>query len=115
MTFKKNIFNSYSSSLVIPPLIKLEENLMMASFQLMKLVPAKYVLEKAIRENKIDKSTPIVETSSGTYALGIGIVCAEHNIPFRIISDPAIDDDLQKRLEDLGGEVQIITKSSDAD
>jgi cysteine synthase len=104
----KKIYQRHSDAILMPNLIQLDKNLIMVSFQLMKLMPAKYVIEKALKENRLDPSCPIVETSSGTYALGIGIVCAENGIPFHIISDPAIDIDLERRLQDLGGEVQIL-------
>lgn len=112
----KNTFKRYSDSIVRPTLIQLErKNLYMASFQLMKLMPAKYVIEKALKENRLNPEYPIIETSSGTYALGIGIICAERGIPYWIVSDPAIDIDLQRRLEDLGGYVQILSQALTSD
>lgn len=74
----------------------------------MKLLPAKYVIEKALGENRLKKGDVVVETSSGTYALGLAIVCAEHGLPFHIVSDPVIDQDLRQQLEHLGGNVQIV-------
>ena len=93
---------------MLPRLIRLEPNLVAAAFPLMKLVPAKYVLEKAMKDSKIDRKAGIVETSSGTYALGLGLVCAELGLPFHIVTDPAVDDNLKRRLEDLGGSIQIV-------
>ena len=74
----------------------------------MKLLPAKYVIEKALHEKRIKKNDVVVETSSGTYALGLAIVCAEHEIPFHIVSDNVIDQDLRQQLEHLGGKVEIV-------
>lgn len=115
MIERAKVYNKYSSAMVVPSFTRVEDNLIIASFQLMKLVPAKYVIEKAIRENKIDPEYPLVETSSGTYALGLGIVCAEYGIPFYIISDPAIDIHLKRRLNALGGKVQILSQNIAAD
>lgn len=116
MKRKKLLYSSHSDSILMPNLIQIEhKNLIMASFQLMKLMPAKYVIEKGIKEKRIDPKYPIIETSSGTYALGIGMVCAELGIPYCIVSDPAIDMDLQRRLEDLGGKVQILTQALSAE
>lgn len=108
------IFASQSSAMCLPQLIQLEEGLIAAAFRLMKLLPAKHVVEKALEEGRLNADSGLVETSSGTYALGLGIVCAEHGIPFVIVSDPAIDDSLRRRLEDLGGEVRIVAKSHSA-
>ncbi len=103
------IFLNYSSSISSPKLIKISPNLTVALFELMKLIPAKYTILKALKEKRLDPNCPIVETSSGTYALGMAIVCAELKIPFFIISDPIIDDNLKSRLEELGGKVQIVS------
>lgn len=109
--FEKDIFLDYSSSIITPKLIQIKPNLVIALFELMKLIPAKYTIMQAISEDKIDPLYPIVETSSGTYALGLGIVCASLKIPFFIISDSVIDEGLKNRLEELGGKVQIISHS----
>ncbi len=107
----KNIFSSYSDTILKPSLIQLSHNLIIASFELMKLVPAKYVITKALENNSIDYNCPVIETSSGTYALGLAIACAEKKIPFFIVGDSVIDQDLQNRLKYLGGEVRIVTNN----
>ncbi len=80
----------------------------MASFRLMKSLPAKYIVERAIARNEIDFNSPIVETSSGTFALGLGIVCAEKGLSFHIVGDAAISPQLEAMLRDLGGTLQIV-------
>ncbi|MCY1010194.1 pyridoxal-phosphate dependent enzyme [Nannocystis pusilla] len=102
------IFDNRSSSLCDPSLIGLGPNLVVAAFRLMKILPAKYIIERGIARGEIHRDVPIVESSSGTFALGIGIVCAEKGIPFHIVSDAAIDDRLEELLRHLGGEVQIV-------
>ncbi len=96
-----------------PKLIQLSHNLTIAYFELMKLIPAKHTLMKAMDEGKIQPDYPIIETSSGTYAQGLAIVCRELNIPFIIVSDPIISPSLRSRLNSLGGKVQIIERSVD--
>jgi cysteine synthase A len=98
---------------MVPKLIKLRNNLTVALFELMKLVPANYVIMQALAQGKINPKYPIVETSSGTYALGLGIVCAELKLPFIIISDSVIDKTLEARLYALGGKVQFVSCTSD--
>ena len=95
-------------------IVRLRPNLYAAVFRLMKLVPAKYVIEKALAEGRLSPGGTVAETSSGTYALGLGMVCAENNLRFHIFSDPAIDEVLQKRLEELGGTVHLITNEGAA-
>jgi cysteine synthase len=102
------VFDSTSSSLCIPDLIRLAPRLVMASFRLMKILPAKYIIERALERGEIHPDYPILESSSGTFALGIGIVCAEKGIAFHIVSDAAMDARLEGRLQHLGGKVQIV-------
>ncbi|WP_186075256.1 pyridoxal-phosphate dependent enzyme [Burkholderia gladioli] len=102
------LYDSVSASLDHPDLIALRPGLVAAAFRLMKLVPAKYIIEKALATGQLDPGMPVLETSSGTFAMGIGIVCAEKRIPFHIVSDAAIDARLQARLAQLGGRVQIV-------
>lgn len=105
------MFNKFSESILFPTLIRIEPNLIIAKFELMKILPAKYIVESALRRNVLNPQMPVVETSSGTFALGLGIVCAELGIPFYIIGDRAIDSVLENRLVQLGGEVQILSES----
>ena len=109
----KDVFDNYSSTIITPKLVQVSSNLIIALFELMKLIPAKYTILNALKKGKIDPRYPIIETSSGTYALGMGIVCAELKIPFFIVSDPVIDEGLRSRLQDLGGKVQIISDKMD--
>lgn len=109
----KDVFDNYSSTIITPKLVQVSPNLIVALFELMKLIPAKYTILNALKKGKIDPQYPIIETSSGTYALGMGIVCAELKIPFFIVSDPVIDEGLRSRLQDLGGKVQIISDKRD--
>ncbi|AIS88034.1 cysteine synthase family protein [Burkholderia pseudomallei] len=102
------VYDSVSGSLDHPDLIRLAPGLVAAAFRLMKLVPAKYIIENAIASGQLNPGMPVLETSSGTFAMGIGIVCAEKRIPFHIVSDAAIDERLQARLRQLGGRVQIV-------
>ena len=102
------VFENTSSSLCIPNLIRLAPNLVVASFRLMKIVPAKYIIERALQRGEIHPDYPILESSSGTFALGVGVVCAERKITFHIVSDQAIDARLEERLRHLGGKVQIV-------
>ncbi len=92
-----------------PMMIRLSPNLYAAVFRLMKLVPAKFVVERALAEGRLTPGGLVAETSSGTYALGLGMVCAENKVRFHIFSDPAIDETLKKRLEELGGTVHLVT------
>ncbi|MCX7123625.1 MAG: pyridoxal-phosphate dependent enzyme [Gammaproteobacteria bacterium] len=108
------IYNTYSESILLPRLIRMSDNLILAKFELMKIVPAKYIIEAALRSGKINPEIPIIETSSGTFALGMAIACAELKLPFYVISDPVIEPPLEQQLIQLGGKVQILSHALQA-
>jgi cystathionine beta-synthase/cysteine synthase len=92
----------------LPRIIQLKDNLYAIAFDLMKLLPAHYIIDCAIRENLINKDTVIIETSSGTFALGLAMICNLYSLKLIIVSDPVIDENLKRRLEDLGAQVEIV-------
>lgn len=92
-----------------PSLIPLNENLVAAVFPLMKIYPAEFCLRRAIADGLVRESTMVVESSSGTLALGLAIVCNWIGQPLTIVTDYACDDTLLRRLQDLGCRVERVT------
>jgi cysteine synthase A len=88
-----------------PELIRLEEKLFCAKFACVKVLPARHMLDCARRAGRIGPGSLIVETTSGTFALGLALVCKLEGYRLVIVSDPAIDDFLRLRLEHLGVEL----------
>lgn len=107
------IYNSVAESYLLPDLISLESNLYSAKFYLMKLIPAKFIIEESINSNIIDTDTVIIESTSGTFGLALALVCQEYQLKLVLVSDPAIDHDLENRLIELGAEVIICTEASE--
>jgi cysteine synthase A len=91
-----------------PQLIPLSDNLYAAAFPLMKLYPAEYCVRRAMRDGLIVADTLIAESSSGTLALGLAMVCNWLKLPLVIVTDYACDDILKRRLEDLGAQVERV-------
>lgn len=99
---------SIVEDLRFPRLIQLEHNLYAAAFSLMKLLPAHFILERAREEGLVSRGSTIIETTSGTFGLALAMVGALRGYRTILVSDPAIDDALQRRLEDLGATVEIV-------
>lgn len=95
----------------LPRIIKVSDNLYAAAFSLMKLLPARFILDRAEAAGIITPGTPIIETSSGTFALGLAMVCRLRGYPLTIVGDSAIDQELRTRLEMLGTTVEIVEHS----
>jgi cysteine synthase A len=77
-------------------------------FFLMKLLPAHYILERARATGLIAPGTVIIETTSGTFGLALAIVSRLRGYRLMLVSDPAIEPPLKRRLEDLGTTVEIV-------
>lgn len=92
----------------LPKLDKLSTNLYGASFILMKLMPARAIVENAMKDGSLKEGEKIIETSSGTFALALAMISNVMNFSLTIVSDPAIDNDLRMRLERLGTKVVIV-------
>lgn len=92
----------------LPKIVSIGQEFYGAVFSLMKLLPARYILEKAISNGTINKDTVTIETSSGTFALGLAMVCSLLSCKLIIVSDPVMGDNLKRRIEDLGAKVEIV-------
>ncbi|WP_067504362.1 PLP-dependent cysteine synthase family protein [Actinoplanes sp. TFC3] len=92
----------------LPRIIRITGNLYAAAFSLMKLLPARYIIDRAEAEGILTPGTPVIETSSGSFGLGLALVCRPRGYPLTIIGDAAIDDDLRNRLQMLGCRIELV-------
>lgn len=91
------------------------ENLAAIDFRIMKVFPAFNIIETGLRNGEIGSNTTVVETSSGTMALGLAIVCMQFSLKLHIFGDCAIEPPLKRTMEDLGAEVHLVeATASDA-
>ncbi|MCQ1775276.1 pyridoxal-phosphate dependent enzyme [Neorhizobium galegae] len=92
-----------------PRLVQIDSNLYGAAFFLMKLLPARFILEQAFERGELTAGSCICETSSGTFALALAMLTAQSGNGLIIVCDWAIDPKLQRRLLELGARLEIIT------
>ncbi|CAG8999040.1 MAG: N-(2-amino-2-carboxyethyl)-L-glutamate synthase [Candidatus Celerinatantimonas neptuna] len=97
-----------------PNYYKLYHSLFLAQFSVMKAVPAFHILKQAINNNQIDKNTTIVDSSSGTFALGLAMACNYFDLELKIVSDPAMSSTLVNRVTNLGAEVIIVDEPDES-
>ncbi|MES0070505.1 cysteine synthase family protein [Mesorhizobium sp. M0074] len=109
---KRLPFSSYSDAYVLPSIIRCETNLYVAQFAFMKLLPAKYIIEQALARGTLTYGMTVLETSSGTFALGLAVVCREYGFQLEIFTDPVMDKGLENRLGSLGAKVFMITEKA---
>jgi S-sulfo-L-cysteine synthase (3-phospho-L-serine-dependent) len=94
----------------LPRLFKLAPNFYGASFHLMKLLPARYMLDQAERDGRLLPGGTICETTSGTFGLALAMLAAVRGYKLILVSDPAIDEKLKIRLQELGATVDIVER-----
>lgn len=97
-------------ALEMPQVVRLDSGVVAACFSLMKLLPARHIINDALRTGRLTPSSRVIETTSGTFGLGLAMVCAQHGLPLTLVSDPVIDDAFRNKLEALGAEVEIVTE-----
>lgn len=102
---------SFVDAIALPRLVWLRPNLVGLSFTLMKLLPARFIIRKALEEGVLEPGARIAETTSGTFGLALAMVARLQGHPLTLVSDPAIDPPLRRRLEDLGATVHIVRKA----
>lgn len=95
-------------ALKLPHLVRLGPNLYGAAFFLMKLLPACFILDCARDAGLLRPGATVIETTSGTFGLALALLCNQRGYRLILVSDPAIDEPLRRRLEELGAQVEIV-------
>jgi cysteine synthase A len=104
----RRIAPSIINAIELPRMIQLTESLYAASFILMKLLPARFILDRAEYSGLIGKGSTVIETTSGTFGLALSMLCALRNYKLILVSDPVIDASMKSRMEQLGARVEIV-------
>lgn len=102
---------NFVDAIALPRIVWLRPNLVGLAFPLMKLLPARFIVRKALEEGELQPGGLIAETTSGTFGLALAMVARLQGHPLTLVSDPAIDAPLRRRLEDLGARVHIVEKA----
>src|SRR6266516_6818660 len=105
-------FEEATEAYQTPRLIRLGPNLFCACFTLMKMIPARFILRRALQDGELEPGTVIVETTSGTFGLALAMQAVHMDRRLILISDPVIDERLYRRLTDLGAVVERVPASA---
>ena len=85
---------------------KLEYNNLMGS---VKVRPAFYILQEAIKRGEITQETTIIESSSGNFAIALATLCKQIGIKFIPVIDPNINPVYENLLRVFSHEVVKVT------
>jgi len=102
------IHANFVDAIALPRLVWLRPNLIGLAFPLMKLLPARFMLDRAQENGLLEPDAVVIETSSGTFGLALSILCNLRGLNLILVSDPAIDTALQRRLRDLSTRLEIV-------
>jgi cysteine synthase/biotin carboxylase len=92
-----------------PPGVEVYAKLELQNLFAMKDRVARQVILDARRSGALAPGAPIVESSSGTMALGLALVGTYLGHPVHIVTDPRIDPITLAKLETLGCEVHVVS------
>ncbi|MDH6234881.1 cysteine synthase [Mesorhizobium soli] len=96
----------YFRALETPRLARLGPNIVAAAFPLMKLMPARFILDRAEKSGELKAGVHIVETTSGTFGMAVALLAAARGYRLTLVTAATlIDQAYQHRLERLGANV----------
>ncbi|MES0132578.1 pyridoxal-phosphate dependent enzyme [Mesorhizobium sp. M0029] len=93
-----------------PRIIELGDGLYGASFFLMKLLPARFILERAVEQGLLKTGASICESSTGNFGLALAMLCAQYGYKLTLVGDSALDRHLHTRLVQLNVHVDVLDK-----
>lgn len=101
-----NFEADYFRALETPRLARLGPNIVAAAFPLMKLMPARFILDQAEKSGDLRPGAHIVETTSGTFGMAVALLAAARGYRLTLVTATTlIDQPYQRRLEQLGANV----------
>lgn len=106
ISFSEHAVNAVTMDL-LPTLVPFGDSLWGASFKLMKMLPARHILATAISTGEIGPDTMIVESTSGTFGLALAMNAALIRRRLTLVTDPAMDQRLCRRVADLGTAIEM--------
>lgn len=105
--------NSFLDVYETPRLFHLAPNLVAASFALMKLMPARFMLSRAEERGQLEKAGRIVESSSGSFGLALAMLAAARNYTLTLVTASSlIDESFAYRIRQLGAELIVTNDPS---
>ena len=105
------MFDHISDALTAPSIIKLQDGLYVARFELMKLYTTQTAVEQLLKKGVVKPGDTLVDSSSGIYAYSLALVCMKHGLKCRVVASRSVDDAMRIQLELLGVTVEGIEAS----
>lgn len=97
-------YNDY----MLPRISRLAPNYCAAAFFVMKLLPARAILDAARAEGKLRPGDEVFESTSGTFGLALALLAPDYGYRLTLVSDPVIDPLLEARFREMGVRLEIV-------
>lgn len=94
-----------------PMFVNVRPNLLAAKFDLMKFTPAKAIIEDALSSGRLQRGGHVMESSSGTFALALAILCSQYGLRLTLVTGP-VSQVVRWRLESLGAKLHVVNQSN---
>ncbi|WGD51111.1 pyridoxal-phosphate dependent enzyme [Bradyrhizobium sp. CB1650] len=101
-------------ALAFPQLVQVTQNLVAAKFDLMKFTPAKRILDNALASGQLRPGGHVIESSSGTFALALAILCSLYDLRLTLVTGPT-SQIVRWRLENLGAVLHMVHASNNCE
>src|SRR5579872_3229002 len=83
-----------------PDIVQVGKNLWAVCFYLMKMLPARFILDRAEEKGLVHLGSVVVETSSGSFGLSLAHLCNERGYQLILVTD--MDAKTARRVELTG-------------
>ncbi|MER9638833.1 pyridoxal-phosphate dependent enzyme [Mesorhizobium sp. M0228] len=100
-----------TEALSFPTFVQVSHNLVAAKFDLMKFTPAKHILDAALASGQLRAGGHVIESSSGTFALALAILCSLYDLHLTLVTGPT-SEIVRWRLENLGAVLHTVHASN---
>src|SRR6185369_5013174 len=74
-SYRQRLSPSVIEAIMLPRIIRLSSNLYAATFVIMKLLPASFILDRARDAKLVHPGSVVIETTSGTFGIALAMVC----------------------------------------
>lgn len=95
-----------------PDLVALEPDVYALRFETMKVLSARGALQRLLDDGTLRRGDTVIDSSSGIYALALGLACHELGLRCRVIGSTTIDPAMRAQLELLGVELEQMPPTS---
>lgn len=72
-----------------------------------KVRPASYIIESAIKEGIIGSNSRVMEATSGNMGIALAFVCRQHGIPFSAVMPDTMSEERRSLIRAFGGEIVL--------